>query len=295
MRVTFNNLNDGVGALNVAAAALDRAQDQLATGKRLRAASDDPEAAQRAVGSRAEIATLDAYTKTSESADARLTAIDTVLSDIIERITEAKATTTGARGTTATQQVRDAAARQLEGIRDAVLAAVNTNVGGTYLFAGAQSLTRPFALAGTAWAYQGDTTTVAVATGSERTATVGLDGQALLQGTDANNLLTELDTLANAVRTGDAAGIEAGMQALDRAFNRAVRAQSYVGADLNGLEENQQQIAALRLASRKRLSKDEDADMAQAATDLARADTAYRAALSAISTAGRLSLMDYLR
>jgi flagellar hook-associated protein 3 FlgL len=295
MRVTFNNLNDGLAALNVAAAALDRAQDQLATGKRFRAASDDPDAAQRSVGSRAEISTLDAYTRTAESAESRLTTIDTMLSAIVERITEARVTTTSARGTTATPQVREAAARQLEGVRDAILGAVNTTVGGTYLFAGGQTLSRPYVQTGGAWTYQGDTTTVDVSMGTDRTVTVALDGQALLQGTDANNLLTELDQLAAAIRAGDAAGIDAGMAALDRAFTRAVRAQSYVGTDLNGIDENQQQIAALRLASQKRLSKDEDADMAKAASDLARADTAYRAALGAISTAGRVSLMDYLR
>lgn len=295
MRVTFNNLNDGVAALNVAAQALDRAQDQLATGKRLRAASDDPAAAQRAVGSRSEIAALDAYTRTAESAEARLSTIDTVLSDVIERITEAKVTATSARGTTATPQVRDAAARQLEGIRDAIAGGINTSVGGTRLFSGAQSFSPAYVFTAGAWTYQGDTTTVEVSTGSDRTVAVALDGQAIMQGTDATNLLTAIDALAAAIRAGDPAGTDAGVAALDRAFERAVRAQSSVGVDLKSLEEDQPQIAALRLASQKRLSKDEDADLAKAATELARADTAYRAALGAISTAGRVSLMDYLR
>lgn len=295
MRVTFNNLNDGVASLQVAAAALDRAQDQLATGKRLRAASDDPAAAGRAVSNRAEIATFDAYTKSGEAAAARLTTIDTVLSSIIERVSEAKVTATGARGTTATQPVRDAAARQIEGIRDAIVGGINTEVGGTRLFSGAQSLTPAYALVGGAWVYQGDATNVHVATASNRSVRVGLDGQAILQGADPTNLLTELDTLAAAIRAGDDAGIAGGIAALDRAFDRATRAQSGVGIDINSLGEDQQQLSALRLASLKRLSKDEDADMAKAASDLARADTAYRAALSAIGTAGRVSLMDFLR
>jgi flagellar hook-associated protein 3 FlgL len=295
MRVTFNNLNDGIAALNVAASALDRAQDQLSTGKRVRAASDDPAAAQRAVGSRAEIATLDAYTRSAESADARLTAIDTVLTDVIERLTEAKATATGARGSTATPQSREAAARQLEGIRDAILGGINTQVGGTSLFSGGEVLSSAYVLTAGAWTYQGDTSTITVATGSGRSVKTALDGQAIMQGTDATDAFTELDALAAAIRAGDEAGISAGVAALDRAFDRAVRAQSSVGVDLNGLEEDQQQVAALRLASQKRLSKDEDADLAKAASDLARADTAYRAALGAISTAGRVSLMDYLR
>ncbi|GEM_PF-3070271 len=295
MRVTFNNLNDGIAALNVAASALDRAQDQLATGRRLRAASDDPTAAQRAVDSRAEIATLDAYTRTADSAEARLTAIDTVLTDVIERITEAKATAAGARGDTAPPEAREALAGRIDGIRDAILGAINTSVGGTHLFSGGQALSAAYAFTAGAWVYQGDSNAVGVATAGSRTVTVSLDGQEIIQGADAADLFSELDALAASVRAGDQAGIQAGIESLDRAFDRTVRAQSSVGVDLNGLEQDQQQVAALRLASQKRLSKDEDADLAKAASDLARADTAYRAALGAISTAGRVSLMDYLR
>jgi flagellar hook-associated protein 3 FlgL len=295
MRVTFNSLNDGVASINVAAAALDRAQDQLSSGKRLRAASDDPAAAQRGLASRTEIATLDAYTRSGESAEARLTALDTVLTDVIERLTEAKAAATGARGSTATPESREAFALQTEGIRDAIVGAINTKVGGTALFSGAESLSTTYERVGGAWVYQGDATTVSVATASSRSVRIAMDGQAIVQGSDANSLLAEMDGLVAAIRAGDEAGISAGVAALDRAFDRAVRAQSFVGADLSGLEDDRNQVAALRLASKKRLSKDEDADLSQAATDLARADTAYRAALGAVSTAGRISLMDYLR
>jgi flagellar hook-associated protein 3 FlgL len=295
MRVTFNSLNDGVASLNVAAAALDRAQDQLSSGKRLRAASDDPAAAQRGLASRADIATLDAYTRAGESAEARLTALDTVLTDVVERLTEAKAAATAARGSTATAQSREAVALQIEGIRDAIVSAVNTKVGGTALFSGAEALSTPYTRVGGAWVYQGDASPVSVATASSRSVRISMDGQAIIQGSDATSLLAEMDALVAAIRAGDEAGITAGVAALDRGFDRTVRAQSSVGIDLNGLEDDHGQIAALRLASKKRLSKDEDADLSQAATDLARADTAYRAALSAVSTAGRLSLMDYLR
>jgi flagellar hook-associated protein 3 FlgL len=295
MRVTFNSLNDGVASLNVAAAALDRAQDQLSSGKRLRAASDDPAAAQRGLASRADIATLDAYTRAGESAEARLTALDTVLTDVVERLTEAKAAATAARGSTATPESREAVALQIEGIRDAIVSGINTKVGGTALFSGAEALSTPYARVGGAWVYQGDASTVSVATASSRSVRISMDGQGIIQGSDAASLFTEMDALATAIRAGDEAGISAGVAALDRGFDRTVRAQSSVGIDLNGLEDDHGQIAALRLASKKRLSKDEDADLSQAATDLARADTAYRAALSAVSTAGRLSLMDYLR
>lgn len=295
MRVTFNNLNDGLAALNVAAAALDRAQDQLATGRRLRVASDDPAATERAIAGRTDIATIDAYTRASDSAAARLSGMDTALTDIIERITEAKVRATGARGSTTTVESREAAALALEGIRDSVLGTINLSVGGTSLFAGAEARTNAYAQVAGVWTYQGDGATVAVDIGQNRTVATSRSGQAIIQGTDTTDLFTALDNLAAAIRANDDAGMAAGVAALDRAFDRATRAQSQVGTDLNGVEEEQRQLSALKLASQKRLSKDEDANLAEAASDLSRADTAYRAALGAISTAGRVSLMDYLR
>ncbi|MDH4066944.1 MAG: hypothetical protein OEW19_21295 [Acidobacteriota bacterium] len=295
MRVTFNSLHDGMAALNLAAAALDRAQDQLATGRRLQAVSDDPVAAQRAIGSRADIATLDAYTTASDSAAARLAAMDTALTDIVEKITEAKARTAGVRSSTTAPEARQAAALALEGIRDAILGTVNLSPAGASLFAGGEVGGPAYARVGGVWTYQGDANTVVVDIGQRRTVATARDGQAIVQGTDTADLFTVFDDLVAAIRAGDAAGMDAGMAALDRAFGRATRAQSQVGADLNGVEDEQKQLSALRLASQKRLSKDEDADLAKAASDLSRADTAYRAALGAISTAGRVSLMDYLR
>ena len=49
-----------------------------------------------------------------------------------------------------------------------------------------------------------------------------------------------------------------------------------------------------KLASTERLSRLEDADMAEAIAGMTRADAAYRAALGAVGTAARVSLLDYL-
>ena len=96
------------------------------------------------------------------------------------------------------------------------------------------------------------------------------------------------------MRAGDNAAIGTGIDALSRAFNRATRAQSLVGADQQGIANRQLQITATRLAAFTRVSKDEDANLAEAISAMNRADTAYRAALGAVATASRQSLMDYL-
>ena len=60
-------------------------------------------------------------------------------------------------------------------------------------------------------------------------------------------------------------------------------------------DEHKVRLSELRRASTKRLSALEDTNMAEAITGMAQADAAYRAALGAVNTVTRMSLMDYLR
>ena len=68
--------------------------------------------------------------------DARLSVLDSLLSDVIVQITAAQTLAAGARGSTVTNTQLDALATQLEGIRDTLLADVNTQMHGVYLFGG---------------------------------------------------------------------------------------------------------------------------------------------------------------
>jgi flagellar hook-associated protein 3 FlgL len=98
-----------------------------------------------------------------------------------------------------------------------------------------------------------------------------------------------------AVKTGDNAAIGTGIDALTRAFDRAVRAQSRVGTNEQSIGDGQEQLVSLRLASVTRLSKDQDANLAEAITKMSQAQIAYQAALGAVGKANQNSLLDYLR
>lgn len=295
MRVTFQTLNDNVASVNSAAARLDRAQDQVATGRRMRTASDDPAAAERALNTRAEMGTLDAYRRTADSSAARLMAIDNTLSAMIDGLTAAKVAAASGRGSNATPAVREAAALQVEGLRDALVGNINTSVRGVALFAGGQSGATAYTHVAGVWTYNGDNTTVAADVTRTQAVAISIDGQRIIQGTDAVDLFTAMDDLAAALRAGDEAAITAGSDALERAFARATYAQGQVGADLRTIEQGHDQLSTLSRLAKTRLSKDEDANPVQAISDMNRAEVAYRAALGVVGTTGRMSLMDYLR
>jgi flagellar hook-associated protein 3 FlgL len=295
MRVTFRTAYGGSEYLEASSSQMAKARQQVMSGKRVEKASDDPAAMQRSVEGRGEIGALETYSRTADSALAKLTTIDTVLGAVVDRLQQAKVATVSVQGSIATAQQREAAALTLEGLRDALVADLNTEVRGAYVFGGSQATTPPYARVAGAWTYQGDAAPVAVDIGPGQTVDVALDGAALAQGSDASNILNELESLIVAVRAGDNPGMAAGTAAIDRAFLRATRAQTSVGVDEQGIGERQLQITSARLSVVTRVSKDEDADLALAISEMTRAQTAYQAALSAVGTASRASLLDYLR
>ena len=295
MRVTFSAIYSGIESVNESAARFVKAHQQVETGKRLHVPSDDPGATLRAVGGHAQIGTLDSYTRSADNAGVRLSIMDTMLSDIVDKITEAQSAVAGVRGTTAGQNARDAAAVRLQGLRDSLASDINTTFRGTYLFSGAEVQTQSYAQVAGVWTYQGDNTSVSVDIGEGRSVSTTLDGQAIFQGSDPADLLSTIDSLVTAAQAGDQVTLAAGMDALGRAFNRATRAQSQVGADQRGIEEELERIIAFKGVTAKAVSKEEDANLVEAISELTKADEAYRAAIGAIGTTQKYSLLDYLR
>lgn len=296
-RVTHNTLfRNSLRDIHSTAEAFARAQQQVSSGKRVQRASDDPAAATIGLRERAEMQAVDRYREANDSVDSRLRVTDTVLSDIISTITTAQGKAASGRSTVLTPTQREAIALEIEGARQAIFTAVNTSYRGVFLFAGADNTTAPYTRSGaTISAYQGDAQVVKVDISRTADAAVTVDGGGLLQGAASSDLFQTLDALAVAVRSGDMAGIDARMSELDQAFNRAVNAQSRVGATLSALPAEKARLDELRRASDTRRSQAEDVNLATAISELTRAQQAHEAAIAAAGTTHTLSLMDYLR
>jgi flagellar hook-associated protein 3 FlgL len=294
MRVIFDLVRDGLSAIDAAANEMTAARQQVATGKRLSSVSDDPLAAQQAIGEHATLGAIDAYSQTRDSAAARLAATDSALNGIIDKISSAVVAATSARSSTVDPAARAAASAEVRGLQQSLLNDFNTTFNGSYIFSGTQAGTAAFANIGGVWTYQGDSAAVQLEVERNRLISVSFDGQSIAQGTDASDVFTTLQNLANAIDAGDTAGIASGIDALNNAFDRANRALGRLGADERTVDDAAQHLSALRTAADSRRSHLEDANMAEAITRMTTAENAYKAALSAVSTAERESLLDYL-
>jgi flagellar hook-associated protein 3 FlgL len=295
MRIPYDIIRDGLSSINQAAENLASAQRQVSSGRRLNRAGDDPLGSQLAIGERAGLAAVDAYSRSTTGATSRLSAADSTLSSFGDKLSAALSNALGARGSSSTPASRAAASAEIRSLREALLSDINSTFDGDYLFSGTGAKTPAYANVGGVWTYQGTSGVTQVEVGKGRFVSVSFDGRAVAQGADATDVFTVLDQLAAAIDAGDDAGMGAGASAVERALDRTLRAQGKLGADERNLDDAALRLSTLKTAGEARRSSIEDANMADAITRLSTADTAYRAALASVSSAERISLLDYLR
>ena len=297
MRITMNSgIRDAQAQLERAQQEIAKRTQELSSGRRLNALSDDPPSSFAAVLGHGELGKLDSYARATDSVESRLTIIDSVLNDIIVQITAAMTLAAASRGSEVKPQQLEVNATQLEYVRDTILSDVLTQFNGTYLFSGNATTTEPYTKTGNVVsAYLGTTTDVLIDVDESTAVRVTHNGDTLLKGTDTNDIFVELGLLITAVRAADAAGIDTALAALKRAFDRANAVQSGVGNDLQGIANQRLRLQTRRIEGLKDVSRNEDANLVETITALQNADTTYQAALRAIGFRTPLSLMDFLR
>lgn len=298
MRTTFNSsYRNAAAGIQESSERLARYQRQVSSGKRIDSPRDDPSGTSTSIAERAQIASYDQYTRATDSVSSRLTIVDTVLSDIVDKLTAAQTATQSARGSEVGTARRESAAQELSGLRDALFDDFNMSFNGVRVFSGGASNTAPYGrnIDGSVTAYQGTAAEMQVDIDRGRSVRVTFNGDAVAKGGESEDLFQTLGRLITAVRSGDNAAMGAGLDMLTRAFSRVSTAQSRVGQDLKVLDDEKTRLGAMKRASTARLSSVEDANLADAISGMTQADTAYRAALGAAGTILRVSLLDYLK
>lgn len=298
MRTTFNaSYRNALSDLQRTAEQLAKRQGELSSGKRISTPSDDPSSAQAIVGEYAANANVDQYIRSADSVVSRLAVADTVLGDMVDKITQAQANLTAAQGSTITPVGQQALVGELIGLRDALYTDANTVYRGSYLFSGTKSSTAPYSQngLGIVSAYQGNTATMSIDVSEQTSVPVTFDGSAILQGSATNDLFTTMQNLITAVQTNNKTAINTAATELQAHFDRVVAAQARVGVSQVQIEDQKARLSTMKRATQGRLSAEEDTNYAQSITELNKADTAYKAALGATGRIGQVSLLDYIK
>ena len=149
--------NVGVNQITNLQTQMSRTQNQLATGRRILAASDDPIASARALEvSQSQAVNLQQATN-RDNAKSNLSQEEVALASATVLLQDVKTLAVNAGNGGMTQKDRESLATEMEGKLNDMLGVANTSNGeGGYVFAGFRSTTLPYTLTPTGAAYQGD-------------------------------------------------------------------------------------------------------------------------------------------
>jgi len=144
MRVDPTYISRLVSALDDATGREQGLSNQLASGVRINALSDDPVAAGRNVLLLDQIQRDDAFTQTSSLVTGQLQVADSALGGVVAQLNQAISLATSASDGTKNASDVKAIANQLAGILREVESLANSNYQGQYIFAGGRTTTQPF-------------------------------------------------------------------------------------------------------------------------------------------------------
>jgi flagellar hook-associated protein 3 FlgL len=308
MRIASKTLYDNVNVnLSKTTEGMIRANIIVSTGKRINALSDDPVGLVTVLGLRSALEEVDQL-KTNlstgrswlSSAESALTQVQDIVADIQALCVEMANAAKGAGE-------RANAAAVVDGLLEQIVALANTRVGGRYLFSGSETDAAPFLYDSEGdpptVTYQGNEDPFSISIGKGLRLAIGRDGERLF-GDDAfdwadpeagkGNLFKTLMDLSADLRTNDADGIRDALGALEAHRETLSRMISDTGTKMTRLEVREKILEDLKLTYTEKKSLLEDADLAEAVTNLQTLQTAYQAALASSAVVMKMSLVDFL-
>jgi len=265
-------------------------QERVITGKRVQKPSDDPLASTLARRERARHARADTHIRATESIIADLQNADSALSHVGDIMIRVRELAVLASNDTYSAENRRATAREVEKLREQVIALGNTRgENDRYLFAGYRDDTAPFDPAGT---YVGDGAVreVEVAPGIRQQ--TGVSGGATFTPPAGVDILAVLDSLRVALDTNAVATIRTSLTDLTTATDQVVDARAELGALSLTTEVARSSAERVQMHTIEREDQLLGIDQAEAVSDMVQAEHALQIAISVASRLPPKGLID---
>ncbi len=267
---------------------LNKANEIVTTGKRINNLSDDPVGLSQSLNIRSTLSSIEQMGRNISYGNSWLTVSETALTSVQNIISDTKVLCIQMANATIGSDQRSSAAVTVQNMLDEIVSLGNTDVAGNYIFAGSKTDTIPFDQDCT---YNGDNNPFAIKISKNSTVEVGSDGGAVF-----GNIFNSLSDLKTALETNDLTGIQDAMGYLDGHFEDMSAKISDIGSKMNRMEIKDKIYQDLNFSNTERLSKIEDADIAEAIMNVSAAELTYQAALASSSKVMKLlTLVDYLK
>ena len=281
---------------------VNRLISSISTGKKLSKAADDPSAWAQAMDLKQGMREYDTINSNMDFVTTWDNTTDSALNQLNNLVTQAKNAAIQAQGVDS-EESRSSLAQKVDDILTQALQLAGTKSGDRYVFSGLKdpSPLQPYTIDASGVAtYNGDSNTLQVrtGTGASNNETINLTGPEVFDFTDSTgtsaNLLEKLYNLKQAITSGNTATIGAIQDDLDLAYQNVSNCQSKVGLQLAAIEQKQSALSTIKLNNSDTVSNLEDADLADAITQLQTKQTAFEASLQVTGMLSKLNLTQYV-
>lgn len=282
-------------------------RQQMASGRRVNQASDDPGAYESIQNLTSDLAQLAQYQRNADMANHYLSMADQGMESAYNITHEVNDLAVRASDGTLDAETRKAMAQQVDELLVSFIGVANSAEGGRFTFAGLRTDTKPFVeqydpvdgrIIGVT--YAGSLETRMIKTGQERYAATNIpgaseSGEGGVFQTQTRDLFDSIIQLRDALEAGDnPAGTGIG-ERLAGDLSHLLTQASLNGARQEQVLLQKTSISDMQLTSMRSLDALQSVDMAEASMRLSQADTAYQAALYSTSNLMKqVSLLNYM-
>ncbi|MGC9195547.1 MAG: flagellin [Syntrophobacteraceae bacterium] len=315
MRVTLGmSTGETLQNLNNQQVQIDTLSQEISSGVKLTAPSDDPETWSQAMNTNQNIREYNSFVSNINFGTGWGQATEAALNQLSSLVTQAKSVAESANSAAGSAESTTLAS-QVGGILNQALNLANTQYNGQYIFSGTATATQPYTIDTSTGAvtYSGNSDYIKVktATGISSDITpptssaagggmtsVNLTGQEVLGGSassgSGSNILNDIWNLQQALASGNTSQVSASITTLGNDFNQINTQLASVGTTLDSFTSQQTALSTVITNAQGVLSNYQDTDVAAATISMSKAQAAYQAALEVTSTLDNMNLPSIL-
>lgn len=270
---------------------LNDARERASTGIRVSRPSDDPVAVAGVMQSSSGLRALEQYQRNLGAAQSRLALEDDVLGQLGDALARAKELGVAQASDTSSTQTRLTTQAEVDALIDFVKDLANTQLAGSYIFGGQYADTPPYS-GGTLDPTKPPTGTPRVEVNTGRFVETNHSATEIFVDTDA---VDSLQALSDALGADDTAAIQTALSRLDAAFSATQQVVGDLGARMSQLDVAMTNLESLEINLQTFRSGLEDADIAEAVTELVNRQNTLEAAMLSTAKIMNITLTNYLR
>ncbi len=281
----------------------DKAISQTTSGKKLNHLSDNPSDMSYVLSLRSKIGQIEQFNTNIDSGKLWLSSGESALNQVQNLMTSAITMASQGASDSSDAQSRTILADRLDDLRDELMNYANTEVMGRFIFAGSNTDTAPFvkaadtilpsgAVAPGVITYTGNNDSVSIQADFTITVATNVPGNEVFTG--PVDIFDRLSLLIQGLRENNTTNIGTQMGQLNESVNQISDALGTIGDRNAHLTQIKGLLKNFKTSLTDKMSSLEDANMAEAISNLAKEEVGLQATLQAGSRINNVSLMNYL-